>query len=143
MKLLFNERLFWHKIFGGLYKSFLFYENQSNVQILLYNFAWTVKTSQFLQKKKKKKKNKTTVKINPRGIWLNAMTFLFPLSLSHFIILLATCFKISSHALWLWYIKDKVPFGPLLAGVSFSQFWKIQVSVSKNNPKVSSSFGSI
>ena len=28
MKLLFKERVFWHKIFSGLYNSFLFYENQ-------------------------------------------------------------------------------------------------------------------
>ena len=39
VKLLFQERLFWCKIFHGLHKSFLFYENQGNVQILLNNFA--------------------------------------------------------------------------------------------------------
>ena len=35
-----------------------------------------------------------------------------------------THFKISSHFLWFWYIRDKVPFCLLLA-VSFTEFWKI------------------
>ena len=46
-----------------------------------------------------------------------------------------TCFKISPHVLWHWYIKDKVPFRRC--------FLYAILSLSKNNPKISSSFSSM
>ena len=53
-----------------------------------------------------------------------------------------TRFKISSHVLWLWCIKIKVPFCLSLADVSFTHFWKIKLSFRKNSPKISAPFDS-
>ena len=89
------------------------------IKILLYNFTWTVKLLQFLQK---------TMKINPRGI--------FPLSLAYFIILLA-----------LKYFLMFFDIGTLRTRCYFVFCWQMfpfrNSERLKFDTKISSSFGSI
>ena len=84
----------------------MFYENPGNTQILLCNFTWA-KFRSFYKKQRKLTKSSSAAghtirrlvlpsrrllppaaeRINPRGTFSNAITFLFLLPLSHFIIL--------------------------------------------------------